>query len=63
MPTQGERIEAYMAGLNGSTKLQYSFAPKSEDFTRPHIIRMRGHTVWIGELQRTCKLFVYFVYI
>jgi hypothetical protein len=39
-----------MSALNGTTKLQYSFWPKSEDFIRPHIIRVRGRTIWVGEI-------------
>lgn len=49
-PAGGGKIEAYSVALNGTTKIQYSFTPKSENFVRPHIIRMRGHTVWIGEI-------------
>jgi hypothetical protein len=38
LSAQGEKIEAYSVALNGTTKIQYSFSPKSEDFVRPHIM-------------------------
>lgn len=53
MSAGGEKIEAYMTALNGTTRIQYSFSPKSEDFVRPHIIRVREQTVWIGEIANT----------
>lgn len=50
MASKNKRIEAYMSALNGTTKIQYSFWPKSGEFIRPHIIRIRDSTIWIGEV-------------
>uniref|UniRef100_A0A915E6I2 Copper type II ascorbate-dependent monooxygenase C-terminal domain-containing protein n=1 Tax=Ditylenchus dipsaci TaxID=166011 RepID=A0A915E6I2_9BILA len=39
----------YVVPLN-STKIQFSFRPKSDQFRRPHIIRAKGNTVYVGEI-------------
>lgn len=43
-------IEVFVADLDGTAKLQYSFWPKSQEFTRPHIVRIHNNTVWVGEI-------------
>ena len=46
----GESIEAYVAGVNDSNKIQYSFAPTTSGFSMPHIIRAHNDRVFIGEI-------------
>uniref|UniRef100_A0A0N5A2F7 Peptidylglycine monooxygenase n=1 Tax=Parastrongyloides trichosuri TaxID=131310 RepID=A0A0N5A2F7_PARTI len=45
----GQVINAYVVPTN-STRIQYSFAPMEKSFSRPHIIRMKGDFIYIGEI-------------
>ncbi|KAH7728406.1 Protein PAMN-1 [Aphelenchoides avenae] len=49
---QRHPILAYAVPLN-STEIQYSFAPKSASFQRPHILRARDNNIWVGEISET----------
>ena len=50
MPTQdAKEINVFNVPL-GSSTFQFSFRPKSSEFTRPHIVRARNNSVYVGEI-------------
>ncbi|KAI1731404.1 NHL repeat domain-containing protein [Ditylenchus destructor] len=48
--TENHEINVYSVPIGSNNKIQYSFRPKSDAFHRPHILRAKGNSVFVGEI-------------